>query len=479
MSELVQQVQAELLSAKGLDAADISGAIDQMLGRNVDYGEVYIQSGRSESFGLEDGIVKDGSFAVDAGIGVRALAGEKTGFAYCEDIRKDGLSKAAAAAKAVAASGSRGPAAGLAVVSADALYSIQDPIVSLSQDQKVALLQQVDKVARAEDPRVKEVNVRIAANHSSMLVMASDGTLSADIRPLVRLDVSVIVEEKGRRERGNAGGGGRTDLSAMAQGDRAENLAREAVRMALVNLQAIDAPAGPMPVVLGPGWPGVLLHEAVGHGLEGDFNRKKTSAFYDLVGKSVASDQITIVDDGTIPNRRGSLTIDDEGTKSQNTVLIEKGKLKGFMHDRLNARLMKQSPTGNGRRQSYSHIPMPRMTNTYMLPGKYEHDELIKSTKKGIYATQFSGGQVDITSGKFVFSASEAFEIINGKIGKPLKGATLIGNGPDILKQVTMVGNNLELDNGIGTCGKEGQMVPVGVGQPSLKIKKLTVGGTV
>ena len=310
MSELIEQVQAELLSAKGLDAADISGAIDQMLGRNVDYGEVYIQSGRSESFGLEDGIVKDGSFAVDAGIGVRALAGEKTGFAYCEDIRKDGLNKAADAAKSVATSGSRGPA-GMSVVAADALYSTQDPISSLSQEQKVALLQQVDKVARAADPRVKEVNVRIAANHSSMLVMASDGTLSADIRPLVRLDVSVIVEEKGRRERGNAGGGGRTDLAVIAQGDWAENLAREAVRMALVNLQAVDAPAGPMPVVLGPGWPGVLLHEAVGHGLEGDFNRKGSSAFSGRVGEQVASTLCSVVDDGTMAERRGSLSVDE------------------------------------------------------------------------------------------------------------------------------------------------------------------------
>ena len=478
MSELVQQVQAELLSAKGLDAADISGAIDQMLGRNVDYGEVYIQSGRSESFGLEDGIVKDGSFAVDAGIGVRALAGEKTGFAYCEDIRKDGLSKAAAAAKAVAASGSRGPAAGLAVVSADALYSIQDPIVSLSQDQKVALLQQVDKVARAEDPRVKEVNVRIAANHSSMLVMASDGTLSADIRPLVRLDVSVIVEEKGRRERGNAGGGGRTDLSAMAQGDWAENLAREAVRMALVNLQAVDAPAGPMPVVLGPGWPGVLLHEAVGHGLEGDFNRKGSSAFSGRVGEQVASTLCSVVDDGTMSERRGSLSVDDEGTPTQKTMLIENGILRGYMQDKLNARLMNVAATGNGRRQSYAHVPMPRMTNTYMLPGQDDPEDIIRSVQKGVYAVNFGGGSVDITSGRFVFSATEAYLIEDGKITSPIRGATLIGNGPEVMNKVSMVGNDLELDGGVGVCGKDGQSVPVGVGQPTLKVDEIIVGGT-
>lgn len=478
MNELVRQVEAELLAAKGLETADIGSAIDHMLGRNVDYGEVYIQSARSESFGLEDGIVKDGAFSVDAGIGVRALAGEKTGFAYCEDIRADGLHKAAAAAKSVAGSGARGPAAGLAVVTADALYGSQDPISSLSQEQKIALLQQVDKAARAADSRVKEVNVRIAASHSSMLVMASDGTFSADIRPLVRLDVSVIVEAKGRRERGNAGGGGRSDLAFIAADSWAENLAREAVRMALVNLQAIDAPAGPMPVVLGPGWPGVLLHEAVGHGLEGDFNRKGSSAFSGRVGEQVASSLCSVVDDGTMSERRGSLSVDDEGTPTQKTMLIENGVLRGYMQDKLNARLMNVAATGNGRRQSYAHVPMPRMTNTYMLPGQDEPEDIIRSVKRGVYAVNFGGGSVDITSGRFVFSATEAYLIEDGKVTSPIRGATLIGNGPEVMNKVSMVGNDLQLDAGVGVCGKDGQSVPVGVGQPTLKVDEIIVGGT-
>lgn len=478
MNELMQQVENELLTAKGLSANDVSKAIDDMLGRDVEYGEVYIQSARAESFGLEDGIVKDGAFSVDAGIGVRALAGEKTGFAYCEDIRSDGLQKAAAAAKSVAATGRRGPAAALAVVTADALYSIQDPISSLSQEQKIALLQQVDKTARAADPRVKEVNVRVAANHSSMLVMASDGTLSADIRPLVRLDVSVIVEEKGRRERGNAGGGGRTDLAFVAAGAWADDLAREAVRMAMVNLQAIDAPAGPMPVVLGPGWPGVLLHEAVGHGLEGDFNRKGSSAFSGRVGEQVASSLCSVVDDGTLAERRGSLSVDDEGTPTQQTMLIENGVLRGYMQDKLNARLMNVAPTGNGRRQSYAHVPMPRMTNTYMLPGQDDPEDIIKSVQRGVYAVNFGGGSVDITSGRFVFSATEAYLIEEGKVTAPIRGATLIGNGPEVMTKVSMVGNDLQLDAGVGVCGKDGQSVPVGVGQPTLKVDEIIVGGT-
>lgn len=478
MNELIQQVENELLTAKGLSANDVSKAIDEMLGRDVEYGEVYIQSARAESFGLEDGIVKDGAFSVDAGIGVRALAGEKTGFAYCEDIRSDGLQKAAAAAKSVAVAGRRGPAVGLAVVTADALYSTQDPISSLSQEQKIALLQQVDKTARAADPRVKEVNVRVAANHSSMLVMASDGTLSADIRPLVRLDVSVIVEKKGRRERGNAGGGGRTDLAFVAAGAWADDLAREAVRMAIVNLQAIDAPAGPMPVVLGPGWPGVLLHEAVGHGLEGDFNRKGSSAFSGRVGEQVASSLCSVVDDGTLAERRGSLSVDDEGTPTQQTMLIENGVLRGYMQDKLNARLMNVAPTGNGRRQSYAHVPMPRMTNTYMLPGQDDPEDIIRSVQRGVYAVNFGGGSVDITSGRFVFSATEAYLIEEGKVTAPIRGATLIGNGPEVMNKISMVGNDLQLDAGVGVCGKDGQSVPVGVGQPTLKVDEIIVGGT-
>ena len=478
MSELIQRVEAELLAPKGIESADVQNAIEHMLGRNVDYGEVFIQSARSESFGIEDGIVKDGAFAVDAGIGVRALAGEKTGFAYCEDIRADGLHKAAVAAKSVAGAGSRGPAQGLRVVSADSLYNTQDPISSLSQEQKVALLQQVDQTARAVDPRVKEVNVRIAASHSSMLVMASDGTFSADIRPLVRLDVSVIAEDQGRRERGSAGGGGRRDLASLSAGDWADDLAREAVRMALINLDAVDAPAGPMPVVLGPGWPGVLLHEAVGHGLEGDFNRKGSSAFSGRVGEQVASSLCSVVDDGTLAERRGSLSVDDEGTPTQNTMLIENGILRGYMQDKLNARLMNVAATGNGRRQSYAHVPMPRMTNTYMLPGQDVPEDIIRSVSRGVYAVNFGGGSVDITSGRFVFSATEAYLIEDGKVTAPIRGATLIGNGPEVMNKVSMVGNDLGLDAGVGVCGKDGQSVPVGVGQPTLKVDEIVVGGT-
>ena len=364
------------------------------------------------------------------------------------------------------------------MVSADSLYNTQDPISSLSQEQKVALLQQVDQTARAVDPRVKEVNVRIAASHSSMLVMASDGTFSADIRPLVRLDVSVIAEDQGRRERGSAGGGGRRDLASLSAGDWADDLAREAVRMALINLDAVDAPAGPMPVVLGPGWPGVLLHEAVGHGLEGDFNRKGSSAFSGRVGEQVASSLCSVVDDGTLAERRGSLSVDDEGTPTQNTMLIENGILRGYMQDKLNARLMNVAATGNGRRQSYAHVPMPRMTNTYMLPGQDVPEDIIRSVSRGVYAVNFGGGSVDITSGRFVFSATEAYLIEDGKVTAPIRGATLIGNGPEVMNKVSMVGNDLGLDAGVGVCGKDGQSVPVGVGQPTLKVDEIVVGGT-
>ena len=478
MNEVVATVEKQLLQAKGMSLSDIEHSIGTLLGREIDYGEVFIQSTRGESFGLEDGIVKDGSFGVEAGIGVRALAGEKTGFAYSEDIRLDGLQEAAKAAQSIAGAGALRNLPSFRVGGYPSLYAAIDPISSLSDEEKVSLLQRVDQVARAQDPRVQEVNVRISGNHETMLVMASDGTLAADIRPLVRFDVSVIVEHNGRRERGNAGGGGRRSLDSLAEGEWTDNLAKEAVRMALVNLEAVDAPAGPMPVVLGPGWPGVLLHEAVGHGLEGDFNRKGSSAFSNRVGEQVASPLCTVVDDGTLEARRGSLSVDDEGTQTQMTTLIENGVLKGYMQDKLNARLMNVAATGNGRRQSYAHVPMPRMTNTYMLPGQDMPEDIIRSVKNGIYAVNFGGGSVDITSGRFVFSATEAYRIEDGQVTAPIRGATLVGSGPEVMNRISMVGNDLDLDGGVGVCGKDGQSVPVGVGQPTLKVDEIVVGGT-
>jgi TldD protein len=478
MNEVVATVEKQLLQAKGMSLSDIEHSIGTLLGREIDYGEVFIQSTRGESFGLEDGIVKDGSFGVEAGIGVRALAGEKTGFAYSEDIRLDGLQEAAKAAQSIAGAGAPRNLPSFRVGGYPSLYSAIDPISSLSDEEKVSLLQRVDQVARAQDRRVQEVNVRISGNHETMLVMASDGTLAADIRPLVRFDVSVIVEHNGRRERGNAGGGGRRSLDSLVEGEWTDNLAKEAVRMALVNLEAVDAPAGPMPVVLGPGWPGVLLHEAVGHGLEGDFNRKGSSAFSNRVGEQVASPLCTVVDDGTLEARRGSLSVDDEGTQTQMTTLIENGVLKGYMQDKLNARLMNVAATGNGRRQSYAHVPMPRMTNTYMLPGQDMPEDIIRSVKNGIYAVNFGGGSVDITSGRFVFSATEAYRIEDGQVTAPIRGATLVGSGPEVMNRISMVGNDLDLDGGVGVCGKDGQSVPVGVGQPTLKVDEIVVGGT-
>ena len=478
MNEVVATVEKQLLQAKGMSLSDIEHSIGTLLGREIDYGEVFIQSTRGESFGLEDGIVKDGSFGVEAGIGVRVLAGEKTGFAYSEDIRLDGLREAAKAAQSIAGAGAPRNLPSFRVGAYPSLYAAIDPISSLSDEEKVSVLQRVDQVARAQDPRVQEVNVRISGNHETMLVMASDGTLAADIRPLVRFDVSVIVEHNGRRERGNAGGGGRRSLDSLAEGEWTDNLAKEAVRMALVNLEAVDAPAGPMPVVLGPGWPGVLLHEAVGHGLEGDFNRKGSSAFSNRVGEQVASPLCTVVDDGTLEARRGSLSVDDEGTQTQMTTLIENGVLKGYMQDKLNARLMNVAATGNGRRQSYAHVPMPRMTNTYMLPGQDMPEDIIRSVKNGIYAVNFGGGSVDITSGRFVFSATEAYRIEDGQVTAPIRGATLVGSGPEVMNRISMVGNDLDLDGGVGVCGKDGQSVPVGVGQPTLKVDEIVVGGT-
>lgn len=478
MDDIVDVASSSILAASDLTRSDLENTLNDMMGNSIDYGEVYLQSVRSESWGLEDGIVKDGSFSVDAGIGVRALSGEKTGFAYSEDILRDGLTMAANAAKSIAKQGGARTVPGFSTAKVDALYPTANPISLLDEVAKVRLLQQVDQVARGVDPRVKEVNVRISANHDVMMVMASDGTLGADIRPLVRLDVSVIVESGDRRERGNAGGGGRRGLDELSTGSWADDLAREAVRMALVNLEAQAAPAGPMEVVLGPGWPGVLLHEAVGHGLEGDFNRKGSSTFANRVGEQVASPLCTVVDDGTMAGRRGSLSVDDEGTPTQSTVLIENGILMGYMQDKLNARLMNVASTGNGRRQSYAHTPMPRMTNTFMQPGHHDPEEIISSVENGVYAVNFGGGSVDITSGRFVFSATEAYLIEKGRVTAPIRGATLIGNGPDVMNKVSMVGNDLALDTGVGVCGKDGQSVPVGVGQPTLKVDEIVVGGT-
>ncbi|AOU98617.1 metalloprotease TldD [Acidihalobacter yilgarnensis] len=470
--------QAHILAPSGLGEQDLSRALSSLLGGNIDSGDLYFQLSRHESWGLEDGIVREGSWGIDQGVGVRAISGDKTGFAYSDEIVLPALLDAAQAARAIAHGGQSGQMQAWQSRTGHALYMPQDPTQSMSPEDKIALLQRVDAEARRQDPRVTQVMVSLAGEHDLILVAASDGTLAADARPLVRLNVTVIVESDGRREQGHAGGGGRVDYRYFLDGERALDYAREAVRQALVNLEAVAAPAGNMTVVLGPGWPGVLLHEAIGHGLEGDFNRKKTSAFSGRLGQRVAAKGVTVVDDGTLPDRRGSLNVDDEGTPTGCTTLIEDGILVGYMQDRLNARLMGMAPTGNGRRESYAHLPMPRMTNTYMRAGNDDPEEIIASVEKGLYAVNFGGGQVDITSGKFVFSASEAYLIENGKVTRPVKGATLIGNGPDVLTRVSRIGNDLKLDDGVGTCGKDGQSVPVGVGQPTLRVDGLTVGGT-
>ncbi|OGT31455.1 MAG: metalloprotease TldD [Gammaproteobacteria bacterium RIFCSPHIGHO2_12_FULL_35_23] len=468
----------ELLLPAELTEQHLSNLLNDILGNKIDYADIYCQSLQLESWGLEDGVVKEGCYNIERGVGVRAINEQKTGFAYSEDIALPALSKAAMAAKSIAKLGNdkrikiSGPINGLN------LYHPVNPITGLSAIEKIQILHEVDQLARKEDPRVVHVIANLVGVYELILIMASDGTLAADIRPLIRLNVSVVVETKGRREKGSSGGGGRYGYETFIQTGAAAYHAKEAVRQALLNLEAVPAPAGTMPVVLGPGWPGVLLHEAIGHGLEGDFNRKGSSAFANRLGEKVASSLCTIVDDGTLVNRRGSLNIDDEGTITQCTTLIKDGILVSYMQDKLNAKLMGMKPTGNGRRESYAHQPMPRMTNTYMLAGSHDPDEIISSISKGIYAVNFGGGQVDITSGKFVFSASEAYLIEKGKIGKPIKGATLIGSGPDILTKVSMVGNDLKLDEGVGTCGKDGQSVPVGVGQPTLRIDEMTVGGT-
>jgi len=462
---------------KNWDDAKIASKIDDSLS-NFDDGELFVEETFSENVTFDDNKVKSASFDNEKGFGLRGVTGDSVSFYHSSELDDKNVDKALKLLKKKKTA-NKNLDTNNQLKKNEKLYEPHNPINDFKLDEKIKILENINNYARKLDSAVKEVSVSLNGNYQNVEIFKKDGISLFDSRPLVRLNVNISVEKKGKVETGSFGMGGRYSYKKLLTEKNWKISLNNAYNQALIKLIAEATPAGEQTVILGPGWPGILLHEAIGHGLEGDFNRKKTSAFYNLVNQSVASDQITVVDDGTIFNRRGSLTIDDEGTPSQNTILIEKGILKNFMQDRLNARLMSQSPTGNGRRQSYAHIPMPRMTNTYMLKGKYEHEELIKSTKKGIYATQFSGGQVDITSGKFVFSASEAYKIENGKITKPLKGATLIGNGPDILKQVSMVGNNLELDNGIGTCGKDGQMVPVGVGQPSLKINKLTVGGTI
>ncbi|MBN9205259.1 metalloprotease TldD [Methylibium petroleiphilum] len=469
-----------LLEPFGLDEAKLANALRVIGEHRIDDADLYFQYTRSEGWSLEEGIVKSGSFGIDQGVGVRAVAGEKTAFAYSDDISEAALLDAARTVRTIAASGaSRSVKVGGTpkIAGSRVLYAPMDPIATLDSTQKVALLERAEKLARARDPRVVQVMAGLAGEYDVVLVARADGTVAADVRPLVRLSLTVIAEQNGRREMGSGGGGGRFGLGYFRD-DVIAGYVDQAVNAALTNLESRPAPAGEMTVVLGPGWPGILLHEAIGHGLEGDFNRKGSSAFSGKIGKRVAAKGVTVLDDGTLPDRRGSLNVDDEGNPSQRNVLIEDGILKGYIQDSMNARLMKVKPTGNGRRESYAHVPMPRMTNTYMLGGDKSKDEIVASMKKGLYATNFGGGQVDITSGKFVFSASEAFWVENGRVQYPVKGATIIGNGPDALTRVKMIGNDLQLDTGVGTCGKEGQSVPVGVGQPTLRIDGLTVGGT-
>ena len=471
-------IETRMLEPAGFDLGALDQALGRLMSRQLDYADLYFQCTRYESWTVEDGIVKDGAYSIDQGVGVRAIAGEKTGFAYSDQLDVLALSDAVDAARGISRIDGSGRVKVPQRAGARALYPAVDPAATMQDDDKIVLLREIDQQTRAMDPRVVQVIASLAAVQDMILVQASDGTLAADVRPLVRLNVSVIMQSGERREQGYAGGGGRGPLSLVADTERFEQIAREAVRQAAVNMEAIQAPAGTMPVVLGPGWPGVLLHEAIGHGLEGDFNRKKTSVFSNRIGDRVATPQCTVVDDGTLAGRRGSLNVDDEGTPTSCTTLIEKGVLRGYMQDKQNARLMKTATTGNGRRESFAHAPMPRMTNTYMLPGDSDPEEIIASVERGIYAPNFGGGQVDITSGKFVFSASEAYLIESGKLTTPIKGAMLIGSGAEVLTRVSMIGNDLELDAGVGVCGKDGQSVPVGVGQPTLKIDSLTVGGT-
>jgi TldD protein len=467
-----------LLKPASLDESRIEKLIRSMITHHVDAADLYFQSCSTEAWFLEDSEVKSGSYSIDRGVGIRAVSGDKTGYAYCDDILLPAMERAANAARSIAFTSSTATQSVKIASAPIARYPDLNPIEGLTKLEKIMLLQTIDKEARAIDPRVIQVNASLSGCYEVVMIADMHGQMIADVRPLVSINVSVIVEDKGRRESGRSGGGGRVAYSYFLEKDRALGYAREAVREALVNLEAEEAPAGLMPVVLGAGWPGVLLHEAVGHGLEGDFNRKGLSAFAGRMGQQVAAKGVTVVDNGTIADRRGSLTIDDEGTATQCTTLIDDGVLVNYMQDKLNAKLMGMQPTGNCRRESYAHVPMPRMTNTYMLAGQYEPEEIIRSVKRGLYAVNFGGGQVDITSGQFVFSASEAYLIEDGKVTRPVRGATLIGNGPEVMKKISMIGNDLKLDAGIGVCGKDGQSVPVGVGQPTLKIDALTVGGT-
>ncbi len=479
---ILSRVENDLLVSSELSPQHVADTLAVIASRDIDYADIYFQSSWHESLVLEDGIIKDGSFNIDRGVGVRAVSGEKTGFAYSDQITSETLKQSAVAARGIARKGQSAQVKTFDRHTTQAIYTPVNPLESLEKQQKIDLLKELDAYIRTKEPLIQEVSVSLSGVYEQVLVAATDGTYAADVRPLVRLSVSVLAQKGDRRERGSAGGGRRFNygyfLEEEAGRKRAFEFADEAIRQALVNLEAGAAPAGSMPVVLGSGWPGVLLHEAVGHGLEGDFNRKGSSVFSGKVGEKVSSSLCTIVDDGTLTDRRGSLSIDDEGVPGQYNVLIEKGVLKGYMQDKLNARLMGVAPTGNGRRESYAHLTMPRMTNTYMLPGEHTPEEIISTVKKGLYAPNFGGGQVDITSGKFVFSTSEAYLIEDGKITRPVKGATLIGSGIEAMQQVSMVGNDLALDKGVGVCGKAGQSVPVGVGQPTLKLDSLTVGGT-
>ena len=474
---LFTTAQKILLGPNLIETRQIEQVFNSMLAHRLDYADLYFQYSRAESWSLEEGIVKSGSFSIDQGVGVRAVSGEKTAFAYSDDISLNALQSAASATRAIASAGGTQTVPMLHHGSRRDIYLPDDPIASLKDADKVAMLERIEGYVRALDPRVVQVMAGLAGEYEVVMVARNDGLMNADIRPLVRLSLTVIIESNGKREQGSAGGGGRFDY-AYFDDAMLRRYAAQAVHQAVVNLDAAPAPAGNMTVVLGNGWPGILLHEAIGHGLEGDFNRKGSSAFSGRIGERVASEGVTVVDDGTLADRRGSLQMDDEGNPTQCTTLIENGILKGYLQDTLNARLMGVPVTGNARRESYAHIPLPRMTNTYMLGGDKDPAEIIASVKHGLYAVNFAGGQVDITSGKFVFSTAEAYMIEDGKITHPVKGATLIGNGPDVLTRISMIGNDMALDSGVGTCGREGQSGPVGVGQPTVRIDGLTVGGT-
>jgi TldD protein len=477
ISSSLQTAQALLLGPSGVTLDQLQSTLGSIRSRGVEFADVYFEHNKSESWSLEESIVKSGSFSIEQGVGVRAITGEQTAFAYSGDLSLKSINEAAKTVSSIGATGQSATVALNSAIISPVMYAADDPLASISDDAKITLLKEAEAIARARDPRVTQVMVSLACEHVVMLVLRTDGVMAADVRPLCRVNISVIVESNGKREQGRSGGGGRYGFERFDKTFLTKR-AHEAVDMAILNLDARPAPAGVMPVVLGPGWPGVLLHEAVGHGLEGDFNRKGSSAFTGRVGERVAAKGVTVLDDGTLKDRRGSLTVDDEGTPTNATVLIEDGILKGYIQDTMNARLMGVASTGNGRRESYAHLPMPRMTNTYMLGGSEDPKSIIASVKDGIYAVNFGGGQVDITSGKFVFTMDEAWKIENGKLMYPIKGATLIGNGPEAMSQISLIGNDMALDEGIGVCGKEGQSVPVGIGQPTLRIDGLTVGGT-